>query len=340
MPESSEKAVAKANDLARRAARKAGKNTPGLHFTEDLGGGKHGRVYEAEMTAPVPVLSKDCARGGTNLMQVDLHPAVKVSVENRTNAIVRGAREYELARWAHRIGIGPAVHCQATWDLGSKDVYHLIFMEKMFANLLRLSNDHATPLETKQLAWAWAFQQIGLVSKAKPPSIGIDLKPENLLVADDKNQNLEGIYIADWDPFFWKSVPNADEALLFNYLTMVSNSLFPVGSILDFCEQIPNQVRAFASRLTSEWSKTPGFRKYLLRWDRQFLKGIYHYALNLGASENKALKFGKPEKRADAYVKALQVLGSHYGSFSCGHGLDVPGGSAAKATKIAAKRFT
>jgi hypothetical protein len=330
-------AVAKANDLARRAARKAGKSSPGLRFTEDLGGGKHGSVYEAEMTAPVPVLSKDCGRGGTNLMQVDPQPAVKVSVENRKDAVVRGAREYELARWAHRIGVGPAAHCQATWDLGSKGVYHLIFMERMFANLLRLANDEATPLETKQLAWALAFQQLGRVSKANPPSVGLDLKPENLLVAEDDNKNLEGVYIADWDPAFWKSVSNADEALLFNYLVLVSSTLFPTGSVLDVCEQLPNQVRAFASRLVSEWSKTPGFRKYLLRWDRQFTKGLYHYALKLG--EREALKDGKPEKRADAYVKALQALSRHYGSFSCGHGLDVPGGSAAKATKIAAKRF-
>jgi hypothetical protein len=328
--------VTEANDLARRAALEAGKSTPGLRFTEYLGGGAHGRVYEAEMVAPVPVMSKDCARRGTYLMEVDPQPAVKVSVENRRDAVVRGAREYELARWAHHIGVGPATHCQATWDLGSKGVYHLIFMEKMYANLLHLAYDEETPLDTKQLAWVWAFQQLGRVSRANPPSIGFDIKPENMLVAES-NQTLEGVYIADWDPDAWKSVPKADEALLFNYLTMVTNALFQAKSVLNFCKQLPEPVRAFTSRLISEWSKTPGFRKYLLRWDRQFLIGIYHYALHL--RKNKELKHAKPEKRADAFIKWLQALSKHYKSFSCGRGLDVPGGSAARATKIAAQRF-
>jgi len=328
----------KANSWAQLAARKAKSSGAGVKFTRVLGGGAYGNVFQAEMTAPTPVMSSGCSRGGVSLESLDREPVVKVAQEKRDTATVQKKREYDLARWAFKYGFGPAVHCQATWDLGTEGVFHLIFMEKMYSSLLHLALDTEASMETKKLAWAFAFQQLARVSKAKPPSIGLDLKPENILVSADSRGNLDGVFISDWDPQFWKSVPKSDEALLFNYVALVSSVIFPAGAIPQLCEQLPSAARKFARRLVNDWSKSSEFRKYLIRWDAQFIRGLYHYGLT--QKELKKLMEKKPEVRADAYLKALQSVAAHYGTFACdGEGLPVPGGSGDRVLKLAKARF-
>lgn len=312
----------KVHSIAEKAAKKAAKSDAGVEFLDVLGSGTHGTVYDSKLTAPVPVLSEGCVIRGRPLKQIDPTPAVKLSEEKRNDsgAKLKSKREFELMRWAYQQKVGPPVYCEATWDLGDNNIYHLIFMTKMYGSLLTLIENKKIDLATKQLAWIWTFEKVYKVSNAKPPSIGIDFKPENVLMSTDKNHHLIAAFLADFDSKFWKSVKSSKEALLFNYVTLVSNTLFPPGSIEGVCAQLPYYVRTFAHQLVSRWSRSDKFYRYLLKWDKQFQLGVYHYAL-----KNDLASLKTPEARAEAYRKRLGELQHFYGNFECGKGANVIG---------------
>lgn len=307
---------------ANLAARKAHMHSAGVKFTGVLGRGGNADVFEAEMTADVPVLSKGCARGGTTLRKEDPHPAVKVSTIKKGlgGAWLKRQREYEIAAWAHRIGVAPAVHCEATWDLGANGRYHLIFMEMMHGDLEDLVFNTDVHIHVKKLAWAFTFRQIDRVSRASPPSIGLDLKPQNVLVATDANHYITGTFLSDWDPRLWKSVRVKEEALLFNYMVFVVNTLAlfkpeegeDMEAPPDFCEQLPFFVKEFANKLLHTWRRTPSFMRYLKKWDTQFIAGLYHYLF--GVTKLKALDKKNADTRAGEAGKALKRLALYYGN--------------------------
>lgn len=314
-----------ANSLAENAAKNAKKGSAGIRFTKFLGAGGNASVFQARMLKPAPVFSTGCKSKRTNLEEVDPTPAVKI-FKHSGSAKIQEQREYALSKWADHAGLGPPVFCEAHWDLGSKGVYHLIFMQRMGGDLLSIAEDKSVNFDVKQMAWSLAFEKVGNAAlKTDPPVIGMDIRPENFLVRY-KNNSLEAVFISDWDPKFWRSFAGSKEALLFNYLVFVSNSMFPPGGIPNLCEQFPFEVRHFADRLVNVWSSSPRFERFLEKWGAQLRNGVYHYA---------------KQYNPRAYMQALKKLQGFYGNFKCNarQGLYVKGGSGQMALKFGEMMF-
>lgn len=300
----------KVRSIATKVSQQAKQTHTGIRFTDVLGEGTHGVVYSSELIDPIPVMSEGCIVHGRPLKNIDSRPAVKLSKEEKgdSTAKLKHAREFELMRWAYKQKVGPPVYCEATWDLGKEGTYHLIFMPKMFGNLSDLIADRRVSLDVKQLAWYFTFEKIYTVSNAQPPSICMDLKTDNVLVSVDKQQHLDGVFLSDFDSMFWRSVPSPKEALLFNYVTLISNTLFRYNNL---CDELPCYVRIFADRLLNSWSKTRKFYDYLLKWDKQFRIGIYFYA------SKEIVKLKTPSERANAYIRKLNDIKKNHKNFKC-----------------------
>lgn len=307
--------LAEAQALAKNAAKAAHAADPGVEFTEVLGTGAFGTVLGARVLRTAnDIVASDCGKsvyGTADGVRTgkDRDIAIKVQREGK----VVGEREYELMRWAIMQGFGIPVYCEATWEIqrpGRKSTtYHLIFMKSMDTDLNTLSESEKTPDTTKAYAWALACNQVTLASIASPPSIVIDLKPENIMVGWTKNDHISEVHLSDMDAKMWKSVPTSDEALFFNFLSLVSNTIFPIDATPGLESYWPAALQTFAHDLLGRWRTTQQFKEYLTKWGKGFQDGIFHYAIK------KSKKGGASQSissQVTSYLSELQAASKHY----------------------------